>query len=602
MAARCRVSLFFNEQMKSIQRECKGQQQCLQCWYHDDSECKSKRRRNRPGRGRSQCKRSCQLLSSRCACRSRTIASAGSIIAVIAASASNHAHAFSLIDAARATGNPSTRGRSRCTAGDAETGACAASTILRSFTTGTCTSPLNATPCLGHASIDASGSLSDDSNSNNHGTGTPRRMINYFVVGTSHFRCNSADEVERIIREIGPDGVVVELDPERVIRLTKEGSKHPDEEQLFGADFLSAIDTAKDMDVPLFIGDEYSKETRARFVQTAFDMQSYSPSKLFSAFTSSFLPMERPGGRGSYINVPRAFISDPKKAAPLITTATPAFVLFLLTMQTYQIEDVGNDLATAFSLLFSFLATCKVFNNFISDRDEILASNAMRAAEVVSSLKSKETIRARWTFTVNGNDAKVVGTCTGFGDKREDSGTQISRNIPLFTLKTPLLEGRIRNLNLFEPRWLKMIDDVISHEENDCKRSFGCVTCTNKFYSAIQIDGKEGRYADVVFRRKGMMANMIQLVEGTRPVSGDRKVNVQIEGEEPFLVNEDELSISREGYLIASNVHNGDNISSEDECVDYTENLNCDEDINIVVVVGLLHANGVIDRLAVASA
>ena len=90
------------------------------------------------------------------------------------------------------------------------------------------------------------------------------------------------------------------------------------------------------------------------------------------------------------------------------------------------------------------------------------------------------------------------------------------------------------------------------------------------------------------------------LTQGTRPVSGDRKVNVQIEGEESFLVNEDELSISREGYLIASNVH-GDIASSEDECVDYEENLNCDEGINIIVVVGLLHANGVIDRL-VASA
>ena len=519
-------------------------------------------------------------------------------MAAIVATGSNHANALSLIDAARATGALSTRGR--CTAGDAETDACAGSTISRSFTTGT--SPLNSTPCLGHASIDASGSLSGDSNSNNNGTGTPRRMINYFVVGTSHFRCNSADEVERIIREIGPDGVVVELDPERVIRLTKEGSKHPDEEQLFGADFLSAIDTAKDMDVPLFIGDEYSKETRARFAQTAFDMQTYSPSKLFSAFSSSFLPMQRPGGRGSYINVPRAFIADPKKAAPLITTATPAFILFLLTIQTYQIEDVGNDLATAFSLLFSFLATCKVFNNFISDRDEILASNAMRAAEVISSLKSEETIRARWTFTVNGNDAKVVGT--GFGDKRDDSGTQISRKIPLFTLKTPLEEGRKRNLNLFEPRWLKMIDDVTSHETNTSngKRSFGCVTCTNKFYSAIQIDGKEGRYADVVFRRKGMMANMIKLVEGTRPVSGDRKVNVQIEGEEPFLVNEDELSISREGYLIVSNVH-GDVGSSEEIETDIEDAaaLNCDEDINIVVVVGLLHANGVIDRLAASA-
>ena len=491
---------------------------------------------------------------------------------------------------------------------DAKTGVDIVSTTTRPFTTGTppAVSPLvaprapssahgygdlvDSIPCLGHAS-------SDDSSSSNNGTRTPRR-INYFVVGTSHFRCNSADEVERIIREIGPDGVVVELDPERVIRLTKEGSKHPDEEQLFGADFLSAIDTAKDMDVPLFIGDEYSKETRARFAQTAFDIQSYSPRSLFLAFMSSFLPMQCPGGRGSYVNVPAAFIADPKKATPLITAATPAFILFLLTIQTYQIEDVGNDLATATSLLISFLATCKVFNNFISDRDEILANNAMRSAEVISSLKSKETIRARWTFTVNGNDARAVGA--GFDDKRDDSGTQISRKIPLCTLKTPLEKGRIRNLNLFEPRWLKMIDDVTSHETNNGKQSFGCVTCTNKFYSAIQIDGKEGRYADVVFQRKGMMANMIKLVEGTRPVSGDRKVSVQIEGVESFLVNEDELSISREGYLIVSNVH-GDIASSEVECVDYKENLNCDEGIDIVVVVGLLHANGVIDRL-VASA
>ena len=213
MVARCRGSLFFNKQMKSIQRECKEQQQYLPCRHHDDSECKPKRHHSRPNGRRSQCKRNCRLISSRCACRSRTIASAGAIIAVIAASASNHANALSLIDAARATGTPSTRGR--CTAGDVETGACAVSTISSSFTT--VTSPLDSTPCLGHASIDASGSLSDDSNSNNNGAVTPRRMINYFVVGTSHFRCNSADEVERIIREIGPDGVVVELDPEMVI-------------------------------------------------------------------------------------------------------------------------------------------------------------------------------------------------------------------------------------------------------------------------------------------------------------------------------------------------------------------------------------------------
>jgi len=443
---------------------------------------------------------------------------------------------------------------------------------------------VDSSPCLGHASA-------------------PDKRTNYFVVGTSHFRCDSAAEVEQIIREIRPDGVVVELDPERVIRLTKEGAKHPEEEQLLGADFLSAIDTAKDMGVPLFIGDEYSKETRARFLQTALDPINYAPTRLFSALISSFLPMKNPGEMGSYINVPRVFIADPMKAAPLITTATPAFLLFLLTIQTYRIEDVGNDLATVFSLLFSFFATCKVFNNFISDRDEILAGNAIRAAEVISSLKSKETIRVRWTFTVNGNDAKAVGA--GFGTEKSTEDQQSFtgydyNSIPLFTLKTPLEQGRVRSLNLFEPRWLKMIDDVTSRQINGhVKQSFGCVTCTNKFYSTIQIDGNEGRYADVIFRRRGTMAKMVELVEGTRPVSGDRKVNVQIQGEEPFFVNESGLSISKDGYLVAACVQK---MTDGDEDANGCEKtLNCDdndeEDINIVVVVGLLHANGVIDRL-----
>ena len=149
------VALCVERRTRAIQRECRRQQH-LPCRHHDDSECKPK---HSPNGRRSQCKRNCRLISSRCACRSRTIASAGSIIAVIAASASKHANALSLIDAARATGALSTRGR--CTAGDAETGASAVSTISRSFTTGT--SPLNSTPCLGHASIDASGSLKNGS-------------------------------------------------------------------------------------------------------------------------------------------------------------------------------------------------------------------------------------------------------------------------------------------------------------------------------------------------------------------------------------------------------------------------------------------------------
>ena len=165
---------------------------------HDDCDCKPKRRHNRYGRRRSKCKRGYQPLSSRC--RTSTIASAGAIVvAMHVATSPKCASALSSWI-------------------DAKTGVDIVSTTTRPFTTGTppAVSPLvaprapssahgygdlvDSIPCLGHAS-------SDDSSSSNNGTRTPRR-INYFVVGTSHFRCNSADEVERIIREIGPDGVI----------------------------------------------------------------------------------------------------------------------------------------------------------------------------------------------------------------------------------------------------------------------------------------------------------------------------------------------------------------------------------------------------------
>ena len=157
----------------------------------------------------------------------------GAIIAAIAAATtgpSHHANALSLIDAtARAT-----------TAGVGTANGAKQSTDItasRLLTTGRPPSLhaasaqsygrygdlVDSTPCLGHAAStcmhSSDDALSDGNNNNSNRNGRPRRT-NYFVVGTSHFRCDSANEVERIIREIGPDGVVIELDAERSERVS----------------------------------------------------------------------------------------------------------------------------------------------------------------------------------------------------------------------------------------------------------------------------------------------------------------------------------------------------------------------------------------------
>ena len=98
-----------------------------------------------------------------------------------------------------------------------------------------------------------------------------------------------------------------------------------------------------------------------------------------------------------------------------------------------------------------------------------------------------------------------------------------------------------------------MIDDLFETTSNSSsgeQRIIGCVTCRNKFYSAINLaEGSqssnpvsfvEGRYADVIFRRRGRFGELNGVTEGSRP-SGARKVGAKILGKESF-----DLSLSKD--------------------------------------------------------
>jgi len=487
-----------------------------------------------------------------------------------------------------------------------------------------------------------------------------KMIVNYHVVGTSHFRCESYKEVSDLIRRVNPDGVVIELDPERLLRLTLDDASvrstttmdtRVDGMELigkrwFGGDFLSAIETSKELDIPIFLGDEYPMETKQRFIDTMLDVDSYNPRKLLEAARSMFRArLDRTTNANSEIllvDLVGTFLEDPRKLLPLAATLSLPFltvvsaILFDATAATAT-EVPPNDglmldylfevLATFLSLLISFFASCKVFNNLIADRDVVVASNIQRAATTVALLKSNQLIRKRWTFSVSGNG-------DGCGAEQILSGNQsvsVPEGIPLFTLKNPLEKNAIRNLNLFEPRWLKMIDRLLlsnplqqqhlnegalSTDTNPTasysteERIIGCVTCTNKFYSAINVAEKsqtsepasfvEGRYADVIFHRRGRFGELNSVTEGSRP-SGARKVGAKIVGKDSFDLSSsidsdgnDRISVTPEGYLTASNLIPMD----EDENSITIETKNIPDEINIVVVVGLLHANGILENLS----
>lgn len=457
----------------------------------------------------------------------------------------------------------------------------------------------------------------------------PTNKLEVFVIGTSHFRCSSAAEVTSLITQVRPDGVVLELDPERVLRLTKQyygfdadgdtaqaeidasvqstpNSSSGGEELLYGSDFVAAVTTCQEMDIPLFLGDEYAQETKQRLMQQLFRAEAYSPMPL----VTSMLPNTSTTSKAraadisttSRISLIDTFRTDPNKLTPLAVSSSPPLVIAALALllqnneaaasiaysssSSALVDAVWNVLETSLSIVLSFFVSCFLFNTVIVERDEILANSTIRAWKVLRSLKNGTFIRKRWEFRVNPNRNENETGASSF-----DATTEL----PLFTLKRPLIKGKRRNLNLFEPRWLKMIDSVANEDDRSSSSAsspqFGCVRCTNKFYSAASVNGIEGRYADIIFERKGALASIVELKEGKRPTSGDRKIGVTIEGGDEFTIDDESTSISvtKDGYMIANKWDSNDlskPIQSDDEWV------------KVVVVVGLLHGNGVVKLLS----
>ena len=59
------------------------------------------------------------------------------------------------------------------------------------------------------------------------------------------------------------------------------------------------------------------------------------------------------------------------------------------------------------------------------------------------------------------------------------------------------------------------------------------------------------RVADVVLRPFARRARVVRAEASTRPVSGDRRMEVWIKGEEPLKVDESSLAPTAGGYLAA---------------------------------------------------
>ena len=104
-------------------------------------------------------------------------------------------------------------------------------------------------------------------------------------------------------------------------------------------------------------------------------------------------------------------------------------------------------------------------------------------------------------------------------------------------------------------------------------------------------DDRGHRYANVVFRPRAVLAYVRAARKGTLP-SGARKVGLVIEGAEET-VEARNPDVSKNGYLTTTTKD-----ASKEVTVPTDNDAHDLAKIKIVVVVGLLHANGVINLLA----
>ena len=440
------------------------------------------------------------------------------------------------------------------------------------------------------------------------------------VVGTAHTPCRSAAEVEKVISSAKPDVVVLELDQERLERLLCESPA----DRKYGADFAAAAYAATAIGAPIILGDVKARTTVAslRALGPLADVNRvWRAIRLaFGGSSTDNLRVLQPA------SIAGSLYDDPAKLLPLLAGLWWIVLLSgiaALTMPATAAASVDagaewlNTFASALTTVADVAAlalAARVWDVLLLSRDDALASSTLRGLELARSLKAGTLLRRRYTF---GTDPLALA----------DAPLHPQGTLPFFTLKRPLAPGEVRRLNLFEPRWLCLLDALAAESAEDegvpvlnaasddpsrlLNASFGCVFAVNRIYTPPAPKGKsfgefEGgdpwweadkdarpeRVADVVLRPFARRARVVRAEASTRPVSGDRRMEVWIKGEEPLKVDESSLAPTAGGYLAARVSE-----CTEAEYAAPSED-DVDDAVRVVSVVGLAHANGVLQRCA----
>ena len=280
---------------------------------------------------------------------------------------------------------------------------------------------------------------------------------------------------------------------------------------------------------------------------------------------------------------------------------------------------VDNNFIELFVLLYGVSVVSDVL---LKDRDVILAENVIKGVDIAKRLRKKELLSKQFTFSSSSSCSLTNNDDDDVCDEEKEDAA-----LPVFTLKRPFEnKDEIRRLNLFEPRWLAMLDEIANRNDGSLVGAkLGVVLAQNRLYTPANFDKiEQKRVASIVFDPFVQRAKVVAAKESTRPVTGARKVEVFIALDSE--TNDDFIGDFREapgqrGYMLASKKlekkttttstskesttigqsrrrRENDVIHDDDDDDDDAKKKKTTPPIACVVVCGKLHVRGVVGRLS----
>ena len=392
----------------------------------------------------------------------------------------------------------------------------------------------------------------------------PRKVT---VIGTVHTPSQrQREEVAALIEEVAPDIVLVELDAERLEVLWDRSRDAP---PAYGAELAEAVRAAIAADAPVVLGDAV-KPVRAVFEAAPF-LDARRLARGARLLVGASPPPE--GVALQRLDVFKSLATDPAKAAPLLT-AVAMTVVGAAAANAAAPGAAGGGAAALVdgAACLAVVAAARVADVLLLARDDVLSENALRALEIGAALKAGGFRRLTFDFSKRPGDLVPLLDVDGLGGEA-----------PFLTLRSPLREGERRRVNLFEPRWLAMMDALAIREGSE----ICTVHAVNRCYLASG-DGATVAADVVVDPTEARVAVVERVEEGARPVSGDRRLAIWLRGGPALEARDLREAPGRRGFLLGRPEPRPSPAPPRD----------LSAPVHAVAVVGLVHANPLLARCA----